>query len=77
MKRGITKARRYITTSKDLASNANVIGEGLFGHSRAITKRPPCRGQGEGALGGANVNARISAMDITLKRPDMADKGTG
>ncbi len=65
MKRGMTGPSTHYNF-KDLGINANVIGEIAFGHSRAITKDLRVGAKVKVLLGGANVNARISDMDITL-----------
>lgn len=65
MKRGMTGAStRY--NFKDLGVNGNVIGEIALGHSRRITKDLRVGAKVKVLLGGANVNAKISDMDITL-----------
>ena len=64
MKRGMTGPSTHYNF-KDLGINANVIGEIAFGHSRAITKDLRVGAKVKVLLGGANVNARISDMDIT------------
>lgn len=65
MKRGMTGPSTHYNF-KDLGINAKVIGEIAFGHSRAITKDLRVGAKVKVLLGGANVNARISDMDITL-----------
>ena len=65
MKRGMTGASTHYNF-KDLGVNANAIGEIALGHSRRITKDLRVGAKVKVLLGGANLNARISNMDITL-----------
>ncbi len=65
MKRGMTGASTHYNF-KDLGVNANVVGEVALGHSRRITKDLRVGAKVKVLLGGANINARISDMDITL-----------
>lgn len=65
MKRGMTGASTHYNF-KDLGVNGNVIGEIALGHSRRITKDLRVGAKVKVLLGGANVNAKISDMDITL-----------
>lgn len=65
MKRGMTGASTHYNF-KDLGVNANLVGEIALGHSRRITKDLRVGAKVKVLLGGANVNAKISDMDITL-----------